>query len=144
MPNLNLTLAEGAIIPWMRAFNRVGRQSQIYQQLFDLAERYDFSLDVPVGELSEQAIDKIIYGNGKFEGVVPSLERKYHETDSDWVRQEIEQYMIVIFRPLSVGFDFEPERIGCIRAIFDESIFPHLENEGSVLITVASDPIPHG
>jgi len=109
IPNPNLTLAEGAIIPWMRAFNRIGRQSQIYQQLSDLAERYNFSLDKPVGKLSEKAIDKILYGNGKFEGVVHNLERKYRETDSDWTRKEIEQYMIVRQCPKCQGKRLKPE-----------------------------------
>ncbi len=109
MPNPNLTLAEGAIIPWMKAFNRVGRQSYVYQQLSELAERYDFSLDVPVGTLSEEIIDKILYGNGKFEGVVHNLERRYHTTDSDWTRKEIEQYMVVRQCPECHGKRLKPE-----------------------------------
>ena len=109
MPNPNLTLAEGAIIPWMRSFNRIGRQSQIYQQLFDLAERYNFSLDEPVGNLSEKIINKVLYGNGKFEGAIHNLERRYRATDSDWTRKEIEQYMVVKQCPKCQGKRLKPE-----------------------------------
>ena len=59
-----------------------------------MAEKYNFSLDVPVKELPKKIIDLILYGNGQFEGVVPNLERRYHETDSEYTRKEIEQYMI--------------------------------------------------
>jgi len=95
MPNKNLTIAEGAIWPWSRASHKVGRQGVYYWKLSELAERHRFSLDVPVKELPEKIIDIILKGDGKFEGVIANLERRYHETDSDWTRQEIEQYMVV-------------------------------------------------
>lgn len=94
IPNPNLTIAEGAIFPWARASHKVGRQGYFFWKLSDLAKRYKFSLDVPVKELSKKTIDLVLYGEGNFEGVIPSLERRYHETDSDYARQEIEQYMI--------------------------------------------------
>jgi len=96
MPNKNLTLAEGAVIPWMRASHKVGRQGYFWYKLSDLAEKNGFSMHEPVKDLSKESIDMILYGDGRgFEGVIPSLERRYHETDSDWTRQEIEQYMVV-------------------------------------------------
>jgi excinuclease ABC subunit A len=110
IPNLNLTIAEGAIIPWMRAFNKIGKQkSHLWQELSDLGDRYNFSLDEPIGNLSDKVLDIILYGNGKFDGVVKELERKYQETDSDWTRQEIEQYMIVKECPKCLGKRLKPE-----------------------------------
>jgi len=94
IPNANLTLAEGAIFPWAHASHKIGRQGYFWRELVVLSEKYKFSLDVPVKELSEKIINLIMYGEDGFEGVVPNLERRYHETDSDWTRQEIEQYMI--------------------------------------------------
>ncbi|MDP2910498.1 MAG: excinuclease ABC subunit UvrA [bacterium] len=112
IPNSNLTIAEGAIIPWMRAFNKIGKQkSHLWQQLSDLADRYGFSLDEPIGSLSEKAINVILYGDGKFEGVIKNLERKHRETDSDWTRQEIEQYMIVKKCPQCLGKRLRPEAL---------------------------------
>ena len=112
MPNPNLTIAEGAIIPWMRAFNRIGKQrSHLWQQLSDLSDRYNFPLDEPVKNLSKKIKDIILFGNGKFEGVAHNLERKYHETDSDWMRQEIEQYMIVKKCPKCLGKRLKPEAL---------------------------------
>src|SRR3989344_2332471 len=93
-PNSNLTLAEGAIFPWAHASHKIGRQGYFWFQLQELARSHKFSLDVPVKELPEKIISLILYGAEGFEGVVPNLERRYHETDSDWTRQEIEQYMI--------------------------------------------------
>ena len=94
IPNTNLTLAEGAIFPWAHASHKIGRQGYFWLQLQELARKHKFSLDEPVKELSEKTINLILYGEEGFEGVVPNLERRYHETDSDWTRQEIEQYMI--------------------------------------------------
>lgn len=112
MPNPNLTIAEGAIIPWMRSLNKIGKQrSHLWQQLSDLADRHDFALDKPVKELPKKALDVILFGNGKFEGVVHNLERKYKETDSDWLRQEIEQYMVVKKCPKCQGKRLRPEAL---------------------------------
>jgi excinuclease ABC subunit A len=114
IPNPNLTLGEGAIFPWAHASHKIGRQGFFWWRLQELAERHKFSLDVPVKELSKETIDLILYGEKSktknpnsetlttnyslhtagFEGVIPWLERRYHETDSDWARQEIEQYMV--------------------------------------------------
>lgn len=104
IPNQNLTIAEGAIFPWFYASHKIGRQGYFWRQLSDLAKEYKFSLDEPMKNLPRKIIDLILYGekedkknkiqNTKFEGVIPNLERRYHETDSDYSRQEIEQYMV--------------------------------------------------
>jgi len=94
IPNSNLTIAEGAIRPWMRASHKLGRQSYFWWQLSDLADKYNFSLHTPAKNLSKKIIDIILYGDGIFEGVIPNLERRYRETDSEYTREEIEQYMV--------------------------------------------------
>ncbi|MFH1582276.1 MAG: excinuclease ABC subunit UvrA [bacterium] len=94
IPNYNLTISEGAIFPWAHASHKIGRQGYYYWKLSDLAEKYKFSLDEPIKDLSKKVINMILYGEDGFEGVIPNLERRYHETDSDFARQEIEQYMI--------------------------------------------------
>ncbi len=94
IPNPNLTIAEGAIFPWAFASHKIGRQGYFWLQLQNLAEKHNFSLDVPVKELPKKIIDLILRGNSDFEGVIPNLERRYHETDSDYTRSEIEQYMV--------------------------------------------------
>ncbi len=98
IPNSNLTIAEGAIMPY-----------RSWWQLSDLANRYNFSLDQPVRNLPEKILDIILYGNKDFEGVIPGLERKYHETNSDWTRQEIEQYMVKRQCPKCLGKRLKPE-----------------------------------
>ncbi len=102
IPNPNLTIAEGAIFPWAQASHKIGRQGYFWWQLNKLAQEHGFSLDVPVKELSKEVIDLILYGkpankgdnSHSYEGVVPSLERRYHETESDYTREEIKQYMV--------------------------------------------------
>jgi len=94
LPNQNLTIAEGAIFPWAHASHKVGRQGYFWYQLQDLAKKHDFSLDAEIKDLPKKIIDLILYGNGSFEGVIPNLERRYHETDSEYTREEIRQYMI--------------------------------------------------
>jgi excinuclease ABC subunit A len=94
IPNPNLTLAEGAIFPWAHASHKVGRQGYFWWQLQELAEKYKFSLDEPVKDLPKKIVSLILRGDSDFEGVIPNLERRYHETDSEYTRQEIEQYMV--------------------------------------------------
>lgn len=103
--NPNLTLAEGAIRP----YNRVNSDAWYMKRLQAVADRHRFSLKVPVKELSEADIEKILYGTGSekyrvslgdgraydaaYEGVIPNLERRYKETDSDFMRKDIERFM---------------------------------------------------
>lgn len=103
--NPNLTLSEGAIRP----YNRVNSDAWYMKRLQAVADRHRFSLKVPVRELSDEAIQKILYGTGDekyhvalgdgraydaaYEGVIPNLERRYKETDSDFMRKDIERFM---------------------------------------------------
>ncbi|PIV43255.1 MAG: excinuclease ABC subunit UvrA [Candidatus Nealsonbacteria bacterium CG_4_10_14_0_2_um_filter_40_15] len=94
IPNPNLTIAEGAIFPWAHASHKIGRQGYFWWQLQELAKIQNFSLDTPIKDLPKNIVDSILYGSGSFEGVIPNLERRYHETDSEYTRSELEQYMI--------------------------------------------------
>ncbi len=105
IPNGKLTIAEGAIRP----FNRVSTDAWYMKKLQAVADRYKFSLHVPTSDLTEDQLDKIMYGTGKetynislgsgrafdttYEGVVPNLERRHKETDSDFMRRDIERFM---------------------------------------------------
>ena len=110
IPNPNLSLAEGAVQAWVRTGPM---SSWYYSQLDSLAAAYSFSTSVPVKRLSKEHVDLVLYGNkgksirmrhhtrrGKtyewdttFEGVVNNLERRFRETESNYVRSEIERYM---------------------------------------------------
>ena len=109
IPNKRLTISEGAIWPWSRASHKVGRQGYYYSKLLEIAAKYKFSLDDEVKDLPKKFIDTILYGEPGFEGVIPNLERRYHETDSDWTRQEIEQYMVIKVCPKCKGKRLKPE-----------------------------------
>lgn len=114
IPNKSLTLAEGAIWPWSRASHKVGRQGYFYQQLFQLGKDHGFSLDEEVRNLPQKVIDLVLYGDkgSDYEGVIPNLERRYKETDSDWTRQEIEQYMVIKVCPSCEGRRLKKEVLG--------------------------------
>lgn len=110
IPNKNLTIAEGAIFPWSRASHKVGRQGYYFWKLSELAQKYKFSLDVPVKDLSQKAINLVLRGDGgKFEGVILNLERRYHSSDSEWTRAEIEQYMVIKRCETCLGKRLKPE-----------------------------------
>lgn len=103
--NPNLTIAEGALRP----FNRVNSDAWYMKKLAAVGDAHDFSVQQPVKELSEEAIQKILYGTGEqkynvklsmgryfdttYEGVIPNLERRHKETDSDFMRRDIERFM---------------------------------------------------
>jgi excinuclease ABC subunit A len=111
IPNKNLSIAEGAIFPWAHASHKVGRQRFFWYMLEDLAERHRIDLYKPVKELPKEKIDLILYGNGIFEGVIPWLERRYRETESEYTREEIEQYMVEKVCEACKGKRLRPEAL---------------------------------
>ena len=103
--NPNLTIAEGGIRP----YNRINQESWWLKRLTAVGERHGFSVRTPIREISEENIQKILYGTGEekyrvklsngyeydavYEGVIPNLERRYKETESDFIRKDIERFM---------------------------------------------------
>jgi excinuclease ABC subunit A len=118
LPNPRLTLAEGAIRPW----SRITSHSNWYQKALQiLSERYGLSLDTPVGELTSELRSILLYGDNDkitsseaeiYEGVIPNLRRRYDETDSDYLRQEIEKYMVERICPSCNGQRLRAEILG--------------------------------
>jgi len=105
IPNGRLTIAEGAIRP----FNRINMDAWYTKKMQAVADRYKFSLQVPTSDLDPSDLEKILYGTGDetyrvslglgrtfqttYEGVIPNIERRYRETDSDFIRRDIERFM---------------------------------------------------
>lgn len=105
--NPELTLGEGAIRGWDR------RNAYYFQMLRSLANHYHFDLDTPFGQLNNTVQQLILHGTGEesinflylndrgdtvkrshpFEGIVPNLERRYHETESNNVREDLAKYL---------------------------------------------------
>ena len=104
--NPEISLAGGAIRGWDR------RNAYYYQMISSLAEHYGFDLEVPFSQLSKEAQDLVLYGSGKtaiefkfmtgtgsvkkkkhrFEGIIANMERRYLETESQLVRDELAKY----------------------------------------------------
>lgn len=132
IPNGNLTIAEGAIRP----FNRVNSDAWYMKKMQAVADRYKFSLQVPTAKLAAEDLEKILYGTGTekynvklsmgrsfettYEGVIPNLERRHKETDSDFMRRDIERFMRE--RPCNTckGARLKPEVLGV--TVHDHSI----------------------
>src|SRR3712207_2830243 len=126
VPDPSLTLNEGAILPWSTS------ASNYYEQMTQaIAEKWEVDMDTPWEDLSEQVRRCFLYGtNGDkiyvsyrnrygrrrsymttFEGIVPNLERRYRETDSDWSREKIEEYMTLRPCPECKGARLRPESL---------------------------------
>lgn len=103
VPNKSLSLAEGAIQPWAKASHKVGRQGWFWKKQQEFADDYNFSVNTPFKDLKKEHQNIILYGTEgdgwMSEGVIPWLERRWRETDSDAAREEIEQYMKVKICP---------------------------------------------
>ncbi len=129
IPNQNLTLAEGAIMPWSATTSHLTWYNKILESV---AKKHGFSMNVPTKKLSEKDLNTVLYGTSKdekftvsigknnesgfkgdystsFEGVIPNLERRYMETDSDYIRKKIEKYMQILECPECNGNRLRPE-----------------------------------
>ncbi len=123
-----LSLAEGAIVPWSKVINGSQWHASILEAL---AQKYGFSLSTPWRQLKEDQRQKVLYGSPEpltirytpqhghtrvytvnFEGVIPGLDRRYRQTDSQGIREEIESYMSARICPDCRGARLKPEALG--------------------------------
>jgi len=126
--NQNLTIAQGAIKPW--SHNTNNGQTWMMRILGTVGQKYNFDLNTPIKNLSKKQLDIVLYGSGgknynveyesnrfsgelstEFEGVISNLERRYKQTDSDYIRKEIEQYMRVLECPTCQGKRLKEEML---------------------------------
>ena len=117
LPNPKLSIKEGAIRPWVRN----SASSPWYFAIMEAAAKaYKADLNKPINKLSKDDLKIILYGTGEkifqvrgyhtcYEGVIPNLLRRYKETDSDYVRREIEKYMVTKICPVCNGTRLRPE-----------------------------------
>ena len=128
IPDRNKSLREGAIKASGWGFSESGTLSQMYFEA--VAEHYGFTLDTPIKELTAEQLNVLLYGSkGKkitvhrrseyghgeyqtpFEGVLTNLDRRYHDTQSNYIRSEIEQYMRESECPACHGQRLRPESL---------------------------------
>lgn len=119
IPNKNLTIAEGAIKPLVRTTTT----SSWYVRLLEIVgEEIGFSINVPVRDLGEGSLNTILFGTADreyrvggydttWEGVIPNLMRRHKETESDFMRLEIEKYMSESICPKCNGKRLRPESL---------------------------------
>ncbi|MCH2457438.1 MAG: excinuclease ABC subunit UvrA, partial [Henriciella sp.] len=125
VPDKDLSLAKGAIAPWARAASPY--QTQTLQAL---ADHYDFDLDTAWNKLKQNVRDVVLHGTDDeeiqfvyddglrryevkktFEGVIPNLNRRYRETDSQWARDEISKFQSAAPCPSCNGKRLKPEAL---------------------------------
>ncbi len=134
VPDPEKSLRQGAIAPWEEGvgFYRWARTASRYyfRQLASLARHYKFSLDTPFKDLPSHIQRIILYGSDSeeiefteyrgndyytywapFEGVIPNLERRYRESDSDYVKEEIQKYIRETPCPVCKGARLRPESL---------------------------------
>ncbi|MEX0286964.1 MAG: excinuclease ABC subunit UvrA [Paracoccaceae bacterium] len=106
VPDATLKIADGALAPW-----RKGKSPYFLQTIEAIAKHYDFDKNARWKDLPKKIQQVFLYGSGKeeidfrydeggrvyqikrvFEGVIPNMERRYRETDSNWIREEFERY----------------------------------------------------
>lgn len=126
--NPNLTIAQGAIKPW--SHNTATGQTWLLRILGTVATKNGFDLNTAVKDLGKKQLDIVLYGTGdrnynvdyeserfsgelttEFEGVIPNLERRYNQTESDYIRREIEGYMRVLLCPTCEGKRLKKEML---------------------------------
>lgn len=128
--NPRLSITEGGIYPWSRMADNV--DSWHMQLLSQVAEKIGFSLRVPLGQLAPEHLQIVLYGSQDskykvqykssntgasvayetaFEGVIPNLTRRYQQTDSEYIRREIEEYMNELGCPVCKGLRLKKESL---------------------------------
>jgi excinuclease ABC subunit A len=163
LANKDLTLAQGAIAAWGKA----GWNGNSYYRsmLESVARYYGFSMDTPIRNLKPEHIQKLLYGSGAerivltyqsksgrsreyrahYEGIIPNIERRFKETDSDFIREDLQKYMAPRPCPTCHGARLKPEALAVtiagrnIREIVDYSVLNARE-----FFTALEERVPFG
>ncbi len=101
--NPRLTIAEGGVLPYSNTF--------AYDSWFAQKVSTVIPIRIPIGELTPAQKQVLLYGNDYFEGLVPNLERRYKQTESEFIRMEIEKYMRKEICPTCHGNRLKPEAL---------------------------------
>lgn len=129
VPNWDLSLKEHAIAPWEPT------SSQYYPQLLEaVCNHYGIDMNIPVKDIPKNLFEKVLYGSGgekiyfryendfgqtreghvEFEGVIRNVERRYKETSSDWIREQMEKYMTEQACPTCKGHRLKKESLAVL------------------------------
>ncbi|WP_457647900.1 excinuclease ABC subunit UvrA [Profundibacter sp.] len=125
VPDKTLTLYNGALAPW-----RKGKSPYFLQTIESIARHYEFDKNTPWKDLPKHIQQVFLYGSGDelikfrydeggriyevnraFEGVIPNMERRYRETDSNWIREEFERYQNNRHCATCEGYRLRPEAL---------------------------------
>jgi len=163
LANKDLSLNQGAIAAWGKSG---WNGNSYYRSLLDsVARYYGFSMDTPIRNLTREQIDKILYGSGTerivmqyqsksgrsreyrahYEGIIPNLERRFKETDSEFIREELQRYMAPRPCPTCQGARLKPETLAVtiagrnIREVVDYSVLKARE-----FFTALEERVPFG
>ncbi|MGM7682923.1 excinuclease ABC subunit UvrA [Cytobacillus sp. Hm23] len=129
IPNWDLSLLEHAIAPWEP------QSSQYYPQLLKaVCDHYGIDMNVPVKDIPKHLFEKVLHGSGNeeiyfryendfgqvrenhiiFEGVIPNIERRYRETSSDYIREQMEKYMAQQSCPTCKSYRLKKESLAVL------------------------------
>jgi excinuclease ABC subunit A len=129
IPNRDLTLKEHAIAPWEPT------SSQYYPQLLEaVCDHFGIDMNIPVKDIPDNLMEKVLYGSGRdkiyfryendfgqiregnieFEGVIRNVERRFKETSSDYIREQMEKYMGQQACPTCKGFRLKKETLAVL------------------------------
>ncbi len=133
IPDRSKSISDGAIVPWSKSLGggRFPSMNPYYlQQLERVLRKYRVKMSTPIEDLSDDVLDVILYGTDKeqdfaftsrsgktweyrssFEGVINNLQRRYNETSSDYVKEDIEKYMSASVCPSCKGARLKPEAL---------------------------------
>ena len=163
LANKDLSLNQGAIAAWGKAG---WNGNSYYKSLLESVARfYGFSMDTPIRNLKKEQIEKILYGSGSerivmlyqsksgrsreyrahYEGIIPNLERRFKETDSEFIREELQKYMAPRPCPTCKGARLKPEALAVtiagrnIREVVDYSVLKARE-----FFTALEERVPFG
>ena len=136
--NPRLSIAEGGVLPWSHLFEHITWTQKVIEAV---SKEMNFSLDTPIGDLPKETKHFVLYGTGQrkfkvtyrnqegethsfnahFEGVIPNLSRRHKETQSDFIRNEIDKYMVNEKCPLCNGSRMKKETMSVV--IWEKNIW---------------------
>lgn len=126
--NKSFSIAEGGILPWVRLFEHYSWTQKVVEEV---SKEYGINLNIPFGKLPKEHQKIILFGiegkrfkvtyttkegrehtyDANFEGVIPNLERRHKETESDFIRGEIEKFMVIEICPACNGSRLKKESL---------------------------------